>query len=148
MAEKGAIVIPITLVAESANNAVSDGVESVGGQNTINENDEAQKKAKNQAKSNANAAKAIISRVASQTTSLALQGYGDITGNYIEGQNLQLAISEGGKIAGAIALGWVGAAIYAVDKGVQAFNYAAELKKSERQSSFAQKRVYGTTVKG
>ena len=90
----------------------------------------------------------IISRVASQTASLALQGYGNITGNYVEGQNLQVAVSEVGKIAGAVAMGWVGVALYAADKGVLAFNYVSDLKKSERQSAFAQKRVYGTTVKG
>jgi hypothetical protein len=147
MAEKGTIIIPITLVAEGGG-AVSDGVESVSKEPSMNDSDKAQRKAEERAKANASAAKAIISRVASQTASLALQGYGDITGNYVEGQNLQVAVSEAGKIAGAIALGWTGVALYAIDKGVQAFNYTADLKKSARQSAFAQKRVYGTTVKG
>lgn len=147
MAEKGTIIIPITLVAEGGG-TVSDGVESVGGEPSMNDIDNNQKKARDRAKANTNAAKTIISRVASQTASLALQGYGDITGNYVEGQNLQVAVSEAGKIAGAVALGWVGVALYAVDKGVQAFNYVSDLKKSERQAAFAQKRVYGTTIKG
>jgi hypothetical protein len=148
MAEKGTIVIPITLMFEGENGAVSNAVEGGGDTASANDSDKAQKKAEERAKSNANAAKAIISRVASQTASLAMQGYGDITGNYVEAQNLQVAVTEAGKIAGAISLGWVGAALYVVDKGVQAFNYVSDLKKSERQAAFAQKRVYGTTRKG
>lgn len=147
MAEKGTIIIPITLVAEGGG-TVSDGVENVSNTTSMNDSDKNQKKAEEKAKANTNAAKAIISRVASQTASLALQGYGDITGNYTEGQNIQLAVSEAGKIAGAVAMGGVGIALYAIDKGVQAFNYASELKKSNRQVEFAQKRVYGTTIKG
>ena len=100
MAEKGTIIIPITLVAEGGG-TVSDGVENLDSESSINDSDKNQKKAEERAKSNANAAKAIISRVASQTASLAMQGYGDITGNYVEAQNLQVAVTEAGKIAGA-----------------------------------------------
>ena len=147
MAEKNAIIIPITLIAEGGGK-ISDGVEEVSIYSSGNDSDKNQKKAEAKAKGNANAAKAIISRVGSQSASLALQGYGDITGSYVDGQNLQVVVSEIGKIGSAIALGWAGVAIYAVDKGVQAFNYVADLKKSEQQAKFAQKRVYGSTVKG
>ncbi len=147
--EKNSIIIPITLVAEGGgSNGTTDNTNPVGQQSQEQQNDvdKKQKKAAARAQGN-NAAKAIISHVASQTVALALNGYGDITGNYVQGQNLQLAVSEAGKIAGAISMGWVGVVLYAVDKGVQAFNYASEMKKSEMQSAFAQKRVYGTTVK-
>lgn len=146
MQEKGSIVIPVSLLVESSG-AVTDGVESVKKTPSNNDVDNAQKKAEQRAKSNANAAKSIISRVASQTASIALQGYGDITGNYVEGQNLQTAVTEIGKIAGAVALGPVGLGLYAVDKAVQWYNFEAERKKSERDSAFAQKRVYGSTTK-
>ena len=147
--EKNSIIIPITLVAESGGVSPStENTNPTGGQSQTQSNDVdvKQKKAAGRAQGS-NAAKAIISKVASQTVSFALNGYGDITGNYTQGANLQLAVSEAGKIAGAISMGWAGVALYAVDKGVQAFNYTAEMKKSEMRAEFAQKRVYGTTVK-
>lgn len=148
MAEKGAIVIPITLVAEGGGGgSVSDGVESVGTGQPANDGDKSKKKAADNAKSSANAAKAIISKVAGQVMNTALNSYGDITGNYVQQQNLQTVVSEGGKIAGAVALGPVGIGLYAVDKAVQWYNFEAERKKSERDSAFAQKRVYGSTTK-
>ena len=146
MAEKGTIVIPITIVAEGGGDFQS-GQKSVESMPS-NDIDRNQKQAEEKAKTNTNAAKALVSRIASQSASLAMQGYGDITGNYVQGSNLQLAVTETGKAVSAVALGWVGVAMYAVNKGVQAFNYTSELKKSEQQAKFSQKRVYGTTVKG
>ena len=43
MAEKGTIIIPITLVAEGGG-SVTDGVESVGGEPSMNDSDKTKKK--------------------------------------------------------------------------------------------------------
>lgn len=144
--EKNAIIIPITLLAEGG------GVENASAQSKTpalpkNEQEKKQDTAMTTAKSIGNASKAILVHAASQTAALALSGYGDITGNYVQGANIQTAISETGKIASAIALGWVGVATYAIDKGVQYFNYTAQMKKNERDAAFKQQRVYGTTMK-
>ena len=90
----------------------------------------------------------MLTRAAAQAVSLALSGWGDVTGSYVTGQNIQTAISEAGKIGEALSMGWAGVAVYAVDKGFQAFKYVSDLKKSEARAEFAQKRVYGSTVKG
>lgn len=149
MAQRDSIIIPITLMVSGGGSEIDAAAQSPTGQNEkqTNTQDENQKKAGQNAAGENNAAKAIASKVAGQTLSLALEGYGDVTGNYVAGNNLQVAINEGSKLAAAVSLGGVGLALYAVDKGVEAFRYASNLKKSETQAKFAQKRVYGTTVK-
>ncbi len=148
MSERNSIIIPVTLMVSGDGGGGSDS-DVVINENGVPQNgqDTKQKQAKEKATSKTNPAKAIASKIAGETLSLALSGYGDITGNYVDGQNLQVAVSEASKIAGAVAMGWVGAALYVVDKAVQGFNYASQLKKSEMQAKFNQKRVYGTTVK-
>lgn len=151
MAEKNAIIIPIILQASTNGTAGA-----TGGENAPNPSENQQKnpeqkkdpkKAESLAKSAGNAAKAIVSKVAGQTVSLALSGYGDITGNYVAGANIQTAVKEASNIAAAVSMGPVGIALYAIDKGVQAFRYESEMRKSEMRSSFARQRVYGTTKK-
>ena len=144
MAERE-IVIPITLaVSENGSSADTTPAENKQPQN---EQDKKSKQKGKDASDKANPANAIITKVASETVSLALNNFGDITGSYVAGQNIQAAVSEGAKIVTAVSLGWVGMALYAVDKGVQAYSYVSSVKKSEKQAAFAQKRVYGTTAK-
>ncbi len=153
MSQKGAIIIPITLVAEGGGSNSTESFQSIlsgaspSASPSPNKGDASQKKAEAQAKSSDNIANAVLARVAAHTLNLAMSGWGDIMGNYVTGQNIQTWISEVGKIASALKLGPAGMAFYALDKGVQAFKYVGELKKSEARAEFAQKRVYGTTVK-
>lgn len=144
MAERE-IVIPITLaVSENGSSADTTPAENKQPQN---EQDKKSKQKGKDASDKANPANAIITKVASETVSLALNNFGDITGSYVAGQNIQAAVSEGAKIVSAIQLGPAGLAIYAIDKTVQGYNYIASIKKSEKQAAFAQKRVFGTTTK-
>lgn len=148
MAEKNAIIIPITLQASTDGAAESKNATKSGENQQKSTNKKKDpKQAESLAKSASNAAKAIVSKVAGQTVSLALSGYGDITGNYVAGANIQTSVREAANIAAAVSMGWVGIALYAVDKGVQAFRYESELRKSEMRSNFARQRVYGTTQK-
>ena len=144
MAERE-IVIPITLaVSENGSSADTTPAENKQPQN---EQDKKSKQKGKDASDKANPANAIITKVVSETVSLALNNFGDITGSYVAGQNIQAAVSEGAKIVSAIQLGPAGLAIYAIDKPVQGYNYIASIKKSEKQAAFAQKRVFGTTTK-
>ena len=144
MAERE-IVIPITLaVSENGNSADTTPAENKQPQN---EQDKKSKQKGKDASDKANPANAIIAKAIGETLSLALNNLGDITGNYVEAQNIQAAVSEGAKIGSAIQLGPAGLAIYAIDKAVQGYNYIASIKKSEKQAAFAQKRVFGTTTK-
>lgn len=151
MAKKNAIIIPIILQASTNGTAGATGGEnapkSSENQQKNPEQKKDPKKAETLAKSAGNAAKAIVAKVAGQTASLALSGYGDLTGNYVQGANIQTAVKETASIAAAVSLGPVGIALYAVDKGVQAFRYESEMRKSEMRSNFARQRVYGTTKK-
>ena len=151
MADKKAIVIPVTLLTYVDGTKGSSGSENdpKSGENQPKNTGKKKdpKKAETLAKSAGNAAKAIVAKVAGQTLSLAMSGYGDITGNYVAGANIQTAVKEATNLAGAITLGPAGIALYAVDKGVQAFRYESEMRKSEMRSNFARQRVYGTTKK-
>lgn len=148
--EKDAIIIPVTLLVSDD----EDNVSSPSSNNTRtekkqknNEQPNGANKAETLAKSTANVAKAIVTKVAGQMVSLALSGYGDITGNYVAGANLQTVVKETTNIAAAVSMGPVGIALYAVDKWVQAFRYESEMRKSEMRASFNRQRVYGTTKK-
>lgn len=145
MAEKE-IIIPITLVA-SGDSAESGVGTSTDNNQPQNEQDKKDKKAGKDAGAAENPAKAILTKAIGETLSLALNNFGDITGDYVAGQNLQTAVSEGTKLVSAISMGPAGIAVYAIDKGVQAFNYFSSIKKSDKQAAFAQKRIYGTTMK-
>lgn len=151
MSQKGTIVIPITLVAEGGGSDSAESFQSIlsgaSPSPSVNKSDKNQKKAEVQGKSSANIARAVIVNATAKIASLALSGYGDITGDYVKGQNIQTAIREGGKLLAATSMGPWGMGAYAVDKGIQAFQYYGALKKSEAMAEFAQKRVYGTTVK-
>lgn len=156
MSQKGAIIIPITLVAEGGGSEATESFQSIFSPSSSspssspspNKGDKSQKKAEAQGKASSNVAKAVLVRAAAQAVNLALSGWGDVTGNYVTGQNIQTAVSEAGKIGAALSMGWAGVAVYAVDKGFQALKYVGDLKKSEARAEFAQKRVYGSTVKG
>ena len=155
--QKDAIIIPVTIRADFQGGGSSGGdgggniavakMNSNGSHVPKNEQDEKTKKAASKAKSAANAAGAILAKAIGQTASLAMQGYGDITGDYTTGQNLQTTVSEAGSIVAAIKLGPVGIATYGLNKAVQAYQYKSERKKSEARSKFIQQRVYGTTWK-
>lgn len=105
------------------------------------------RKVEEESQGNGNAAKALVSHMAGKALSLALGGVGDLTGSYVAQQNLQLAVTEATSLVGAMALGWVGVAIFAVDKAVDTFSYFAGLKRSEAQARFAQKRVFAAEHK-
>lgn len=137
-------VIPVELVVNS--NGFAEETNTVPGAPTENTNgNQVQKKVVAAARSDNNVAKAIVSNMAKKTVNLALNNYGNITGDYTTGQNISGAISEGLALFSAVKLGPVGIAAYAVDKGVQAFNYVAEMKRSQRESEFKSQRVYATT---
>lgn len=136
-------IIPIDLVVNSA--GVEEETSVPGAPEDGKENNKAQKKATENAKSDKNIAKAIVMGAAKKTVGLALSNYGNITGDYTTGQNISTAVSEGMAIYSAVKLGPVGIAAYVVDKGVQAFNYVAEIKRSQRESEFKSQRVYATT---
>lgn len=144
MAESGKIYeIPIYLKVAGHLGGDSGGADEDGLSSDPQDGENEDQKAAAQAsKSRTNPAKAILSRMVKQAAATALNNYGNITGDYISGQNLQTAIGEATAIAGAAAMGWVGIALYAIDKGAQAYNYIAQLKRSEAESAFKQKRVY------
>lgn len=98
-------------------------------------------------KSGANPAKAIAAKLVRQTATTALSNYGNLTGDYIAQHNLQTLVGEAASIAGAAAMGVVGIALYVADKGFQAYNYIAQLKRSEAEAAFRQERVYASTRK-
>lgn len=144
------IEIPVYITPVSGNGATATNgneympMPDVPEQNDI---DKKKKKAEKKAKDNANAAKAFASQLIGQTVSTALSNYGNITGDYVGGQNIQVAVSETTKLVGAAMLGPWGLAAYAVGKGFELFNYHAQLKQSERDAKFAQKRVYAANRK-
>ena len=146
MAERE-IIIPITLAVSESGEGGNVETLSTDSQLPQNEQDKKSKQKGKDASDKANPANAIIAKAIGETLSLALNNLGDITGNYVEAQNIQAAVSEGAKIGSAIQLGPAGLAIYAIDKTVQGYNYIASIKKSEKQAAFAQKRVFGTTTK-
>lgn len=94
------------------------------------------------AKSQANPAKSLATQIAKKVAMTALDNYGNITGDYTTQQNIQTAVSEAVALGTAVAGGPVGMALYAVDKVVQVFDYAARLKRSEAEANFKQQRVY------
>ena len=104
--------------------------------------DKEQMAAAQAAKSQANAAKAMVITAAKKVATTALNNYGNITGDYVGQQNIQTLIGEASALGAAIALGPAGIAMYAVDKGLQAYNYVSQIKRSEAESAFKQKRVY------
>jgi len=101
-----------------------------------------QNKAVEGAKSQANAAKSLVKQMAKKAATVALSNYGNITGNYTAQQNIQAVIGEAEALGSAVAMGPAGIAMYAVDKGLQVFDYIAQLKRSEAESKFKQERVY------
>lgn len=136
------IVIPISLLVNNGDTPVTEAPDETG----QTENKDETGKVAEQSKKD-NGAKALVSHIASKVASTALSTYGDITGNYVTQSNIQTMIGETGKIIGAVKLGWVGVAIYGVDKVVEAFTYVSRLKQSERQSNFALKRVMAENYK-
>lgn len=98
-------------------------------------------------KSDGNGAKAFARQIAGKVASTALNNYGNITGDYITQQNMQAAIGEVAAVSSAIALGPAGIAMYAVNKGLQAYNYISQIKRSETQAAFNQQRVYAAERK-
>lgn len=101
-----------------------------------------QQKAVEKAKSEANGAKAFVRQLAGKVANTALNNYGNITGDYVAQQNMQAAIGEITAIGTAVALGPAGIAMYGVQKALDVFNYVSQLKRSEAESKFKQKRVY------
>lgn len=158
MAKKDTIVIPVTLLVESDGGGGGSGGTKSPEEQVLptNKQDKAQKNAEEQALTVGKGAKIIAAQAAQKIASVALQNLGDITGNHVAGGNIQLAVSEGtrlvsGAVASAAAGGWVGLAVFAgtevVNQGINAYNYVSQLKKSETQARFNQKRVFGTTIK-
>lgn len=144
------IEIPVYITPVSGNGAAATNGNEFMAMPDVPENndlDKKKKKAEKNAKDNANAAKAFVGQLAGQAISTALSNYGNITGNYVGGQNMQVAVSEATKLASAVMLGPWGMAAYAVNKGFELFNYHAQLKQSERDAKFAQKRVYAANRK-
>ena len=162
MAEKDAIIIPVTLLVEGNGNGEggsdSGTEESAAAKTSKTDNDaeKAQKHAEKQAAAAKNMAKSIAISTAKKAVTSIVGGMGDITGNYVQAENAQLIIGEametvaGGFVSFAVAGPW-GLGIYAVGKvidyGTKAYDYFSNLKKSEFESEFRQKRVYGTTEK-
>lgn len=160
MAEKDAIIIPVTLLVEGGKGGgtESDTEESAAesASKTSNSADDAQDLAAKQASRSKNMAKALAISTAKKAVTSIVGGMGDITGNYVAAENAQLVVGEVMETAtgavGSFAIGgWAGVAIYAVGKGIEygtkAYDYQSNLKKSARDSEFKQKRVYGTTEK-
>lgn len=143
--KKDCYIIPIDLVVNSEGSSGGGETNIPGAPKDTAEKNKAQRKASENAKSDKNVAKAIVSNMAKKTVNLALSNYGNITGDYTTGQNISAAISEGMALYSAVKLGPIGIAAYVVDKGVQAFNYVAEIKRSQRESEFKSQRVYATT---
>lgn len=105
-------------------------------------NDRDKQQAAAGSKSNVNAAKALARQIAGKAVSLALNNYGNITGDYVTQQNLQAIVGEATAIYAAAALGPAGITMYAVNKGIELYNYFSGLKRSEREAEFKQQRVY------
>ncbi len=162
MAEKDAIIIPVTLLVEgngeSGGRVDSGTKESAADKTSKTDNDaeKAQKHAEKQAAAVKNMAKALAISTAKKAVVSIVGGMGNITGNYVQAENAQLIIGEvmesvaGGFGSFAVA-GPAGLGIYAVGKGIdygtKAYDYLSNIKKSEFESDFRQKRVYGTTEK-
>ncbi|MBQ7912975.1 MAG: hypothetical protein IJ308_04415 [Clostridia bacterium] len=147
MAERNSIEIPIYITPVSSGGTGGSGGDMPTPELPDNEQDKRQKQVEEKTKSAANPAAAFARQMAGKVASTALNNYGNITGDYIAGQNLQAAVGEAAAIGTAIALGPAGVAMYAVDKVLQGYNYIAERKRSETEASFAQKRVYATHKK-
>ena len=109
--------------------------------------DDVKKAAAESSKSRVNPARAIAAKLVKQTATTALANYGNITGDYTAQQNMQTFVGEAASIAGAVAMGPVGIALYAIDKGVQAFNYISQIKRAQAESAYKQARVYAVTHK-
>lgn len=159
MAEKDAIVIPVTLLvsgdSSGGGNANGGGVSPEEEVLPTNAADENQKQA-DAFVTQKNAAKALAASVARQTVSLAFQKAGDITGDYVTSQNVQFFVNEfaedvQGSAAAFAAGGPWGVLIWGIGETISAgfhtYNYYSDIKKSETQAKFNQQRVYGTTVK-
>lgn len=112
-----------------------------------NDADSDKEEAAQSSRSRMNPAKAIAAKLVKQTATTALANYGNISGDYVAQQNMQTLIGEAASVAGAVAMGPVGIALYAIDKGVQAFNYISQIKRSEAEAAFRQERVYASTRK-
>ena len=160
MAEKDAIIIPVTLLVEGNGESGGDsGTEesaAVKTSKTYNDAEKAQKHAEKQAAAAKNMAKALAISTAKKAASAVIGGMGDITGSYVAAENTQLIVGEvmetaAGAVFSYAAGNWAGLAIYAVGKGIEygtkGYEYQSNLKKSARESEFKQKRVYGTTEK-
>ncbi len=106
--------------------------------------DKNQKVAAEKSKSWANPVKAIAAHMVKRVASTALCNYGNVFGDYVAQQNIQATIGEATALGGAVAIGAVGIALYVTDKGLQAYNYIAQIKRSEAESAFKQQRVYAS----
>lgn len=160
MAEKDAIIIPVTLLVEGNGEGDSGGgtEESAAAKTSKTDNDaeKAQKHAEKQAAAAKNMAKALAISTAKKAVTSIVGGMGNITGNYVQAENAQLVIGEAMETFasgfGSFAIaGPAGLGIYAVGKGIEygtkAYDYMSNIKRSEFESEFRQKRVYGTTEK-
>ena len=157
MAKKDTIVIPVTLLVESDGGGGGSGGTKSPEEQVLptNKQDKEQKKAEDQALTVGKGAKVVAALAAQKIASVALQNLGDFTGNYASANNIQLAVSEGtrlvsGAVASSAAGPW-GLAVFvgteAITQGINAYNYVSQLKKSEAQARFNQKRVFGMTIK-
>ena len=156
MAERDSIIIPVTLMVSGGSGggggASNKDADVIAG----NEEDAKQKEVAALAEQRKNIAKAFAVNTAKKAVNLAFQGYGDMTGDYVTGNNIQTIVNEvSSTVTGAIgsfaAGGWYGLAFWAageaIDTGIQVYQYHSNLKKSEAQAKFNQKRVYGTVQK-
>ncbi len=126
----------------SQNNAEDGGGSFMPLQTPQSEADDNKSQAVAGAKSQANAAKALVMQMTKKVATAALNNYGNITGDYTMQQNVQTAIGEIASLGSAVAMGPAGIALYAVDKGIQIFNYVSQLKRSEAEANYKQERVY------
>lgn len=150
MADEKGYTIPIYITPIQGQN--SGGSESSGGDEYLpmkpaEKGQESQTEAVEKAKSAGNGAKAFARQLAGKVATTALNNFGNITGDYIAQQNMQAAIGEVAAISSAAALGPAGIAMYGVQKALDVFNYVSQLKRSEAESKFKQKRVYATEKK-
>ena len=148
MMEENSINIPINLVVNGGTDLGRSSENNTTELNSDNRNKSGGEKAA--VKSSTNVAKAIVLQNASKILSASLNTLGDITGNYVAQNNLQVFINEANKVENVIIAGLAGGVAglavtgtsYIVDKGIQIFNYTARLKRSEAEARFKQQRVY------
>lgn len=123
--------------------------QAVGGAKTVEETlangtpqtpEQAQKKTKDKEKSG-NAALLMLNQYTRMGVSKVISNWGDMTGNYVAQENLQVAYNAV-DTAITLAINWkVGLAKLAVDTTTSIFGYIKRQKESERTSRFNLYRV-------